>query len=248
MTILVLGGTGFVGRALAAAMVARAGVADLTVPTRKLAHGQALQVLPGVELVEADVHEDATLARLVAGKSAVVNLIAILHGSAADFERVHVAMPRRLAAACRAAAVRRVVHVSALGVGANAPSMYLRSKAAGEAALRDAALDLTILRPSVMFGAEDQLLNLFAQLQTLMPVLALAGGDAKMQPVWVGDVAQAIVHCLDAGGIQPPEAGGVEAVLAGLRESIPDDDRLLAAAGAVFDGLIVAFEKDGVPR
>jgi uncharacterized protein YbjT (DUF2867 family) len=97
--------------------------------------------------------------------------------------------------------VRRVIHVSALGAGPNAPSRYLRSKARGEAALQEAAatgeLDVTILRPSVIFGAGDHLLNLFAALQRLAPVMPLAAADARFQPVWVDDVAEAIARCLE---------------------------------------------------
>ena len=194
--VLVLGGTGFVGRTLIAKLVERNGAARIVVPTRRIARARAVQSLPGVEPIEADVHDDATLARLVGSCTAVVNLIAILHGSESDFVRVHVELPKRIANACVAAGVRRVVHISALGVAPDAPSRYLRSKAAGEAVLKAANLDLTILRPSVMFGADDRLLNLFASLQRLSPVLPLAGADAQMQPVWVGDVAEAIVRCL----------------------------------------------------
>jgi NADH dehydrogenase len=93
--------------------------------------------------------------------------------------------------------VRRVVHVSALGVGPSAPSHYLRSKTAGEAALHDSTLALSVLRPSVIHGAEDRFLNLFARLQRLVPVVPLAGAGARFQPVWVEDVAAAIVRCLD---------------------------------------------------
>lgn len=202
--VLVLGGTGFVGRAVCERLVERAverngggGGGRITVPTRRLAHGNALRPLPTVELVQANVHDDATLARLVAGHDAVINLVAILHGSVGEFERVHVGLPRKLAAACGSTGVRRIVHVSALGVGAQAPSNYLRSKSEGEAVLRAAALDLTVLRPSVIFGAEDRFLNLFAQLQAVAPLLPLAGGSARFQPVWVQDVASAIVACLD---------------------------------------------------
>jgi NADH dehydrogenase len=101
--------------------------------------------------------------------------------------------------------VRRLVHVSALGASETAPSRYLRSKASGEAVLRAADLDLTVLRPSVIFGAEDNFLNLFASLQTVFPVMALAGADSRYQPVWVEDVATAIVRCLD----QPATIGQV---------------------------------------
>ena len=92
---------------------------------------------------------------------------------------------------------RRIVHVSALGASANAPSMYLRSKARGEAVLRDAALDVSMLRPSVIFGAEDKFLNTFASLQQLFPIIPLAGSTARFQPVWVEDVATALVRCLE---------------------------------------------------
>ncbi|MCU0967895.1 MAG: complex I NDUFA9 subunit family protein [Rubrivivax sp.] len=197
--ILVLGGTGFVGRSTCERLVERSGGAGgrIVVPTRRLRHGTAIRSLPTVELVEADVHDEAHLARLLAGIDAVVHLVAILHGSAADFERVHVELPRKLARACTATGVRRLVHVSALGVDAAAPSNYLRSKAAGEAALQAAGLDLTILRPSVIFGAEDRFLNVFAQLQSLAPFVPLAGAGSTFQPVWVEDVTRAIVTCLD---------------------------------------------------
>jgi len=195
--ILVLGGTGFVGHALCEKLAETDADGRIVVATRRLLHASTLLPLPTIEVVEGDVHDDVVLARLVSGADAVVNLVAILHGSAADFERVHVELPRRLARACAAAGVRRVVHVSALGAAADAPSNYLRSKAAGEAALAQAGLDLTLLRPSVIFGAGDRLLNLFAQLQAFAPVVPLAAGDARFQPVWVGDVAEAIVRCLD---------------------------------------------------
>lgn len=201
MRALVLGGTGFVGRSTCERLV-RAGW-DLRVPTRRRAHGQALIPLPTVELVEADVHDAATLRRLLVGCDAVVHLVAILHGSAADFERTHAALPRTLAAAMQAAGVARLVHVSALGVGPDGPSNYLRSKAAGEAALQAAGLALTVLRPSVIFGADDRFLNLFARLQALAWVVPLAGADSRYQPVWVEDVAGAIVQALAR-----PEAAG----------------------------------------
>ena len=199
--VLVLGGTGFVGRAVCEKLterLARRGTnGRIVVPTRRLPHGREIQSLPALQLVQADVHDDAALGRLVGGVDAVVNLVAILHGSRDAFERVHVALPRRLAAACRSAGVRRLVHVSALGVGPGAPSDYLRTKTEGEALLQAAGLDLTVLRPSVIFGADDRFLNLFAKLQSLAPVMPLGFGDARFQPVWVDDVAQAIVTALD---------------------------------------------------
>ncbi len=195
--VLVLGGTGFVGRSVCERLVeAHAGAGLVRVPTRRLQHAIRVRALPTVEVVQANVHDDSALAGLLMGVDAVVNLVAILHGSADDFGRVHVQLPQRLARACKVAGVQRLVHVSALGVGPQAPSNYLRSKTAGEAALHAAGLDLTLLRPSVIFGAEDRFLNVFAQLQSVAPLMPLAGSDARFQPVWVEDVAGAVVHCL----------------------------------------------------
>jgi uncharacterized protein YbjT (DUF2867 family) len=194
---LVLGGTGFVGRALCERLFERDPSGSIVVPTRRAQHGNAVRPLPTAQPVTADVNDDVQLARLLAGRDAVINLVAILHGSRADFERVHIELPRRLAKACADAGVRRLVHVSALGVGPGAPSNYLRSKTDGEAILKAAGLALTLLRPSVIFGAEDEFLNLFARLQALFPVLPLAGGDTRFQPVWVDDVARAIVNAID---------------------------------------------------
>lgn len=203
--ILILGGSGFIGSALCEQLVRhyRSGDARITVPTRRPSRARHLQPLPAVGIVEADVHDDATLARLVAGQDAVVNLIGILHGREADFERAHASLPRRLAQACAEAGTRRVVHLSALGADVQAPSMYLRSKAAGEAALQQSGLAMTCLRPSVVFGAGDRFMNLFARLQIFSPVVPLAGAAARFQPVWVGDVAGAVVAALD----EPATAG-----------------------------------------
>ncbi len=197
--LLILGGTGFVGRSLCEKLVERSGggSAQVVVPSRRPASAKHLQLMPTVRVVEADVHDEAQLAGLLRGRDAVINLVAILHGSEAGFERAHVALPRTLARACASAGVRRVVHVSALGVGPSAASRYLRSKTAGEAVLAAAGLDLTVLRPSVIFGEHDRFLNLFSTLQALFPVMPLAGAQARFQPVWVQDVASAIVRCLD---------------------------------------------------
>jgi NADH dehydrogenase len=196
--VLILGGTGFVGCQLVE-QLQRRGV-RMTVVTRHPAAARRVLHQPRVRVVLADVMDPAVLTPLVAGHDAVINLIAILHGKRAQFERVHVELPRRIAAACARTGGRRLVHVSALGAAVDGRSMYQRSKAGGEAVLRkaaqDGALSLTVLRPSVIFGAGDHFLNLFADLQKLLPVTPLAGAATRFQPVWVRDVAQAIVTCL----------------------------------------------------
>ncbi|WP_088282461.1 complex I NDUFA9 subunit family protein [Ideonella sp. A 288] len=203
--IVVTGGTGFVGRTVLARAAARWPEARLVVPTRHVAAGSPVQLLPNVDLVACNLHDPSALGPLLAGADALVHLVAILHGDAAAFERVHVALPRTLARACRDAGVPRVVHISALAVAPDAPSAYLRSKAAGEAAWRDSGLAVTVLRPSVIFGVEDRFTNLFASLQRVFPVMPLAGADARFQPVWVGDVAAAVIACLE----RPELAGQV---------------------------------------
>ena len=205
--ILVLGGTGFVGRHVCekfASLNLR-----ITVPTRRRSNAQSIQLLPMVDVLEANIHDPIALAELVAGHDAVVNLVAILHGDEAAFERNHVALLKSLVAACKLSGVKRIVHVSALGAGLDAPSMYQRSKARGEALLQASGLDVTVLRPSVIFGADDKFLNLFAKLQSVFPVMPLAGAATRFQPVWVEDVAQAVVNSLvnldsfDAGFDKP---------------------------------------------
>jgi uncharacterized protein YbjT (DUF2867 family) len=192
--VLVLGGTGFVGRHVCEKLVSLNHC--VTVPTRRRINAQNIQLLPMLDVLEANIHDPAALAALVAGHDAVVNLVAVLHGDEASFERAHVEFPKKLAAACQQAGVKRVVHVSALGASLDAQSMYQRSKARGEAVLQAAGLDLTILRPSVIFGADDKFLNLFAKLQKVFPIMPLAGAATRFQPVWVADVAQGVVNSL----------------------------------------------------
>lgn len=195
--IAVLGGTGFVGQAVCEQLVRALPGVRIVVPTRRARFGLPIQSLPGVELVVGDVRHPDALRRLLLRTDAAVNLIAILHGDHAAFEKTHVELPRQLARACHDLHVPQLVHVSAIGADSQAPSMYLRSKAAGEAALRPPGpVNATILRPSVIFGARDRFLNLFAKLQAVAPFVPLAGADAQFQPVWVADVAQAVLRCL----------------------------------------------------
>ncbi|HAL39555.1 MAG TPA: NAD-dependent dehydratase, partial [Polaromonas sp.] len=189
-----LGGTGFVGRHVCEKLSQLP--CRVTVATRRLSNAQHLQMLPMVDVVEVNVRDSASLLPLLAGHDAVVNLIAILHGSEAAFETAHVQLPLALTRACEASGLRRIVHISALGASLDSASMYQRSKARGEAVLLGSGLDVTVLRPSVIFGAEDKFLNTFARLQQVFPVIPLAGSQARFQPVWVEDVASAVVYCL----------------------------------------------------
>ncbi len=212
--ILVLGGSGFIGRHVCE----KAGQLNcrLTVPSRRMINARTVSPLPWVDVIEADIHDEAQLARLVRGHDAVVNLVAILHGDAAAFDHVHVTLVQKLARACQDAGVTRLVHVSALGAAADAPSLYQRSKAQGEAVLTGSKLAQSILRPSVVFGAYDRFLNLFAKMQAMLPVIPLASADSRFQPVWVQDVAQAIIRLLRqpgaiAGLTHPVQASVFEA-------------------------------------
>ncbi len=199
--VVLIGGSGFVGSAIASRL-GSAGIRTL-IPTRRRSRAAALLPLPLAEVVEADVHDPATLTRLCAGADAVVSLVGILHSRSgspygADFARAHVELPQKIVDACRNAGVGRLLHVSALGADASGPSEYQRSKAAGEAAIRAAGPQTgwTILRPSVIFGRDDRFLNLFAELARTLPVLPLAGAHARFQPVYVEDVAEVVWRCL----------------------------------------------------
>ena len=192
--ILILGGTGFVGQHVCEKLNELPCL--VTVATRRLSNAKHLQMLPLVDVIEINAHDSVSLTPLLAGHDAVVNLVAILHGTESEFEKAHVQLPLELARACEASGLRRIVHVSALGASLDSPSMYQRSKARGEAVLLGTGLDVTVLRPSVIFGAEDKFLNTFARLQQMFPVIPLAGSHARFQPVWVEDVASAVVTCL----------------------------------------------------
>lgn len=206
--ILVIGGSGFIGRHLVSALVS--GGAHVTVPARQRERAKHLILLPTVDVLSADVCDHRTLSRLVAGKDAVINLAGILHSRRGrpaergpndygpDFARIHVELAQAVVSACRENGVRRVLHMSALGAAPDAPSEYLRSKGIGEQAVMAAAdLQATAFRPSVVFGPEDSFLNLFASLARALPVLALACPGARFQPVYVGDVVRAMVAALD---------------------------------------------------
>jgi NADH dehydrogenase len=205
--ILVLGGSGFLGRYL----VPRLDAAGhrITVPTRNRERARHLILLPKTDVEESNIRDDGDLDRLVSGKEVVVNLVGILHGRLGslnepygpDFGEVHVRLMERVIACAKRHKVARLIQVSALGVTDNdpatLPSRYLRSKAAAEKLLRESGLNWVIFRPSVMFGPGDSFLSLFATLQRFTPVIAVPKADARFQPVYVADVADAIVRGVD---------------------------------------------------
>lgn len=213
--VVIVGGSGFIGSAIANRLCA-AGV-DVLIPTRRRSRAGHVLLLPSAEVVDADVHDPATLARLFAEADAVVNTVGVLHSRpgtpfGADFARAHVELPQKIVTACRAAGVSQLVHISALGADANGPSEYQRSKAAGESAIQGAGPDIawTILRPSVVFGRGDSFLNLFADLARTLPVLPLTGAGCRFQPVHVEDVAEVVWQSLIR-----PDASGQTFELAG---------------------------------
>ena len=209
-SFLVVGGSGFVGRHLVAALAARG--ASVVVPTRRRERAKHLILLPTVDVVEADARDARTLAALARGCDAVVNLAGILHGP--GFNLAHVELAQAVVNACRLAGIKRLLHMSALGADPAAPSEYLRSKGLGEQAVLAADdLEATVFRPSVIFGPEDRFLNLFAKLAAFSPVLALAAPEARFQPVYVGDVVKAMLAALDSR-----DAGGKRYDLCGPHE------------------------------
>jgi uncharacterized protein YbjT (DUF2867 family) len=193
--VLVLGGTGFVGSHLVPRLVS-AGL-RVTIPTRRRDNARHLFMLPTVTVVEADVHDPVALSRLAASADAVINLVGIINeGPRQTFARNHVELPRSVIAACKAAGVRRLLHMSGLNAYPNGPSRYLQTKGEAEAAVMASDLDWTIFRPSVIFGRGDSFLTMFAKLVRALPVVPLGSAGARFQPVHVGDVAHCFVQAL----------------------------------------------------
>jgi NADH dehydrogenase len=225
-SVCVLGGSGFVGTQLCAALARQDW--RITVPTRNPVAARHLKVLPALAVVAADVHDEDRLAMLCAGQDAVVNLVGILNERGRDgsgFERSHVALARTLVAACRRQRVPRLLQMSALNADAdNGPSHYLRSKGRAERVIRDeggADLQWTIFRPSVIFGPRDDFANRFARLLKVIPLaFPLARPGARFAPVWIEDVVAAFLRALadDATAGECYELAGPEILT--LREIV----------------------------
>ena len=200
--ILLVGGNGFVGSVLAAKLQ-KAGYSVL-LPTRHLASARNLRILPKVHLEDADVHEFDELQNLcsrIKPNGVVINLVGVLHDKPAQpygkiFKAAHLELPKNIMTAMKMYGLKRYLHMSALGADANGPSMYQRSKGDGEHEVKASGLEWTIFRPSVIFGTQDQFINLFSTLTKWLPVLPLANSEAQFQPVSVEDVADAFVKSI----------------------------------------------------
>jgi NADH dehydrogenase len=199
--VTIFGGTGFIGRYVVCRLCERG--ARLRVISRSPStHGHHLQPLGRVDQIvvqSADLSSEAALRRAVAGSAGVVNLIGILHETRRQrFAEVQGALAGRIAAAARAEGATRMVQISAIGADPASSSAYARSKAEGERRVLEAFPDATVLRPSIVIGPEDDFFNRFAALARILPALPLiGGGHTRFQPVYVGDVAQAVVAALE---------------------------------------------------
>jgi uncharacterized protein YbjT (DUF2867 family) len=198
--VAILGGAGFIGRYVVKRLAERGDV--VAVGGRNAAAAKFLKLkgdVGQVGLINLSIGDERLLRAFVANNDAVVNLVGILQESGSQrFEAIHHVGPARLARIAREEGVARFIQISAIGADPRSSAAYARTKAAGEAAVRDAFPTATILRPSVVFGPEDQFFNRFAAIATVSPVLPLiGGGETLFQPVYVGDVAEAVVRCID---------------------------------------------------
>jgi uncharacterized protein YbjT (DUF2867 family) len=202
LSICILGGTGFLGTRLVARLI-KAGY-QVTVLSRDREQHKHLLVLPGLTLENCDVYEEAQLSERFRGQDVVINLIGILNErgfGGQGFRRAHVELTRGVLQAARSAGVTRLLQMSALKTAVDAPSYYLRTKGGAELLIREQnGLDWTIFQPSVMFGPGDSFLNRFAALLASIPlVFPLAKPNARLQPVFVDDVIDALLRCLHGG-------------------------------------------------
>jgi uncharacterized protein YbjT (DUF2867 family) len=197
--VCILGGAGFIGRYVVEALGER-GI-DVRVLTRMRERAKHLLVLPTVDVVEANIHDEAELVKQFAGCEAVINFVGVLHNGkgAQSFRTAHVDLAWKVINACQKARVKRLLHMSALNADPQGPSDYLRSKGEAEGFARVAMdkLAVTIFRPSVVFGPEDSFLNRFSALIRMFPILPLASSETRFQPVYVEDLARVFANSLD---------------------------------------------------
>ncbi len=199
-TATVFGGTGFIGRQVVRELAKRGIVVKIATRVPESAYflkpcGTVGQIVP----MACDVRSDESLRQVICGSDYVINCIGVLYerGKRQTFENLHARLPGRIAAICASEGVSRLVHISALGIEISGAA-YARSKRAGEEAVIKACPAATILRPSVVFGEDDNFFNMFAKMASILPVLPLiGGGHTKFQPVYVGDVADAVMAVID---------------------------------------------------
>ncbi len=197
--VTVFGGSGFVGRHVVRALAKQGWRVRVAVRRPDLAgHLQPMGGVGQIMPLQANLRYPDSVMRAVQGADAVVNLVGILFESGGQsFDKVQTEGPRAIAMAAAKAGISNVVHVSAIGADSQSPAAYARSKAAGEAAVLEHAPSAVIMRPSIVFGPEDNFFNQFATLARYLPALPLiGGGETKFQPVFVGDVAEAVALAL----------------------------------------------------
>jgi uncharacterized protein YbjT (DUF2867 family) len=198
----VFGGTGFIGRYVVKRLAAQGHIVRVAGRNTEAARGSMMagrvgQVVP----LYVSLSNEAAVQRATEGADMVVNLVGILaERHAGDFQRIQAEGAGRIARAAASHGVARMVHVSAIGADAESPSLYARTKALGEQAVRAAMPGATILRPSLVFGAEDQFFNRFGSMAMTLPVMPVISGNTRFQPVYVGDVADAIMAVLGHDG------------------------------------------------
>lgn len=205
--VTVFGGAGFIGRYVVQRLARRGAV--VRVASRDPESAQFLKPMGAVGQIVplyAPLGDGSAVARAVEGAGAVINLVGLLaEQKSGDFVRVHAEGAARVAASAHAAGVRLLVHVSAIGADPASPSRYAATKGEGEAKLRAAFPTATILRPSVVFGPEDDFFNRLGRIAQLSPIMPVIAGETRMQPVYVGDVADAIMVALE----NPAASGGI---------------------------------------
>ena len=214
--ICIFGGGGFLGRYVAQALLERG--ARLRIAERNIKNAMHIKPLGNLgqtQFVSADVTKADSVARAVHGCDGVINLVGILNG---NFEAVHVEGARNVAEAASKAGCRTLLHLSAIGADSASPSRYGRSKGDGEQAVLKAFPDAIIIRPSIVFGREDQFINRFAAMIAMLPVVPVIGSATKFQPVFVGDVADVAAEALSHPELyagQTFELGGPEVISMG---------------------------------
>lgn len=251
--VTIFGGGGFLGRQVAQALMARG--ARVRIAQRDLASAVKVKALGNLgqsQFVAADIRKPVTVERAIQGSDIVINLVGILSG---DFDAFHRDGAANVAQAAAAAGVRALVHISAIGADAESPSAYGRSKAAGEEAVRAAFPTATIIRPSIIFGQEDQFLNRFAQIIGSAPVIPVIGGATKFQPVYVADVAQAIANAAERPGVfggktfevAGPQVMSMKEINAWIAKAIGRDKALVDVPGG-FASLLALLPGSPITR